>query len=131
LVAGDLTLALQRKRPDFSVLGLDISAVNIVAATERAKSQPAGDRRFPQLGGRALGDRRRWRLHLINAKDDRLAHKASDILPGGLLIAIMPTVSVRNQLLLLRRVWRVMPAIADLAVRSVAKWSELACELLR
>jgi trans-aconitate 2-methyltransferase len=124
--AGDLLLALRRKRPRASLNGVDISPSNIQAA--RAKADLCG---FDGLTFETI-DYLQARydpfdvilaesvLHLIAGDHDRLAAKlAADIAPGGLLVATMPQDNFTNRLLIgQRRLWRTMPSAADsIAVR--------------
>jgi hypothetical protein len=54
-------------------------------------------------------------LHFIGGKDEKLASRlASDLRPGGMLVATLPIESVGNSVRIhLRRIWRALPASAD------------------
>nr|WP_256467820.1 class I SAM-dependent methyltransferase [Bradyrhizobium sp. 62] len=126
--AGDLLLALRRDRPRAILTGVDISPLNIQAAVTRAKADPNGhgDLRFEAsdyLQARFDGFDvilAESVLHLIVGDHDRLAAKlATDLAPGGVIIATMPQDNLTNRILILQRhLWRAMPPAADsLAVR--------------
>jgi trans-aconitate 2-methyltransferase len=116
--AGDLVFGLKRDRPDLILTGIDISSVNIQAAQRRT---PIDGVDFVE------SDYYAWRglpsdvivaesvLHLLGGSDKDLASKlASDLAPGGLLIATMPHHCAMNSALLMqRRFWKAMPSAAD------------------
>jgi len=130
--AGDLLLALRRKRPHASLTGVDISPFNIRAAGARAKADPNGSEGLRFEAADYLQTKytpfdvilSESVLHLIAGDHDRLAEKlAADLAPGGLLIATMPHNNLTNQALIAqRRLWRATPSAADsLAVRVARK----------
>ncbi len=127
---GELALALQRRRPDLDITGIDISSHNVALARARVEastgpSQPAFVHAdylaFAGAGFDAiLADSV---LHLIPIANDVLVGKLSrDLTPGGLLIATLPIRSVGNAALMLqRRVWRRLPRIVDAPVMHLAR----------
>lgn len=120
--AGDLAIALKRKRPDLDIVGIDISPHNVALARQRAhatcgSSSPSfvhadylsfADGSFNAILADSV-------LHLIPVADDVLGGKLSrDLQAGGLLIATLPIRSAGNSALMLqRRIWRQLPGIVD------------------
>jgi len=119
---GGLTVAAARARPDATLVGLDISAVNI------AEAQRACDRAgFSARIATVCTDYLTWQngtfdaivsdsvLYVVVGSDEALAKRlAADLCPGGVLVASFPIESGGNTFrVLLRRLWRLLPKTAD------------------
>jgi trans-aconitate methyltransferase len=131
---GCLAGLLRTARPDLVVTGIDFALANIAAA--RAQRS---DIRF------VCADYLTWQgdafhlivaesvLHLIESPVAQLAARlAADLVADGVLVATVPDDALRNQgLLLLRRIYRLLPKAADrfalaLAIRLYPGWSRQA-----
>lgn len=120
---GDLALALLARRPGLAVTGVDFSAGNIAAARARGS-----------VATFVCADYLTWSggpfdlvtadsvLQLIDAEPSRLADRlASDLRPGGMVVATVPDSVLRNHaLILLRRLWRLTPRAWDRAILALA-----------
>lgn len=126
---GAAAIAAARARDDITVVALDISPANVTAARAAADAAGVGSRIAT-----VCADYAEWSttpvdaimsdsvLHAIDLDDAALAARlASDLAPGGVLVATMPVQSSANTLrILLRRLWRALPRPADRLAVAVA-----------
>jgi trans-aconitate 2-methyltransferase len=138
---GSLAIAAARLRPDLTVVALDISPANIAATRAAADKSGVGARvvtvcsDYISWSGEAfdliISDSV---LQLIEGADTALASRlASQLRPGGTLVATLPIESIGNSLrIILRRIWRTLPPAADQLVFALARriYSKFAPETL-
>jgi SAM-dependent methyltransferase len=124
---GAVAMAAVRARLDLRTIAVDVSSPNVRSAREKAAAAGFGNRMTA-----VCEDYMRWKgekvdliisdsvLQLVSGSNTALAARlSSDLRPGGILLATMPIVSFGNILLIiLRRLWTLLPAFADdLALR--------------
>ena len=126
--SGELSCALAEALPDATVLGIDVSRVNIAAARVAAARLPqvrfeAVD--YRNFSGRPFDVIVAWGvLHLIPGTSDRLAQQISHgLAAGGVFAATVPDASATNAIVNMgRRVLRACRCGAvDRALMSVAR----------
>ena len=128
--SGDFALALQVRRPDLDITGIDISFHNVALA--RARAEPSAGQRRPTFihadylvfaNGTFDAILADSVLHLIAGQEEILIGKLSrDLKPGGLLIATLPIRSIGNAALMLqRRIWQHLPRSVDTLVLGLAR----------
>jgi trans-aconitate methyltransferase len=120
--SGAVSIAALRKRHDLSAVALDISPANVASAQASAKKANVGHRLVTERA-----DYVSWRggpfdliisdgvLQLIDTSNAELVRRlAADLVPNGYLIATMPFECWANSMrILLRRMWRHLPKLAD------------------
>ena len=123
--SGETALYIRKARPLAQVTGIDFSPGNVAVAQARASGSDVAfvcadyldwqGGRFDLIAADSV-------LHLIDAPVERLAAKlAADLVPGGIVFATLPDARMLNRAhLLLRRLWRCMPAAADRVALAVA-----------
>jgi SAM-dependent methyltransferase len=126
---GAVVMAAMRARSDLRTIAVDISSANVRSAREKAAA--AG---FRNRITAVCEDYMRWKgekvdliisdsvLQLVSSTNAALAARlSSDLRRGGILLATMPIVSFGNTLIIiLRRLWTLMPAVADELVLGLA-----------
>lgn len=123
--SGDLAMILHAARPDLAVTGLDLAPANIAAAQLRSDEiQFVCVDYLAWEGGPFHLIVADGVLHLVEVPAAQLAAKlAGDLHPGGFLVATVPDAVLRNHLLLvLRRLYRLLPKAADRLALTVAGW---------
>jgi trans-aconitate methyltransferase len=127
---GAVSIAALCKRHDLSAVALDISSANVATARAAADKASVGHRLVAECA-----DYVAWRggtfdlivsdgvLQLIDTSNRELVRRlAADLAPGGYLIATMPYECWANTgRILLRRMWRGLPAVADRLAMIVAQ----------
>jgi trans-aconitate methyltransferase len=115
---GEIAGLVRDARPAARITGIDFAPANVAAAEARAVGTGIAF---------VCADYLAWRggafdliaadsvLHLIDAPVARLAAKlAADLTAGGMVVATVPDMGVVNRFhLLLRRLWRWTPPVAD------------------
>lgn len=129
---GEVSIAVAAARVDLRVIGIDISAVNIAAAQETARSRKLADRLtfvaadfLSWKGGHTDFMLAHSVLHLIEADTGELvAQLASTVGSDGTLMFTMPRSCIRNSALYVaRRLWRLIPhGLSDAVALRVARW---------
>jgi SAM-dependent methyltransferase len=128
--SGGIAIEAARMRPDLSAVALDVSPANTAAARAAADAAGLGDRVMT-----VCADYMQWSgerfdvivsdsvLYVIEGDDAALAARlVRDLRPGGFLVAATPVESAGNTLLiLLRRLWRLMPLFVDRFVFALAR----------
>jgi trans-aconitate methyltransferase len=128
--SGAVSIAALGKRHDLSAVALDISPANVATARAAADKASVGDRLVAECA-----DYVAWRggtfdlivsdtvLQLIDTSNRELVRRlAADLAPSGCLIATMPYECWANTgRILLRRLWRGLPPIADRLAMIVAQ----------
>ncbi len=128
--SGAVSIAALSKRHDLSAVALDISPANIASTRAAAHKTNVGDRLVAECA-----DYIAWRggpfdlivsdgvLQLIDTSNRELVRRlAEDLAPSGYLIATMPFECWANKgRILLRRMWRGLPPIADHLAMIVAQ----------
>jgi trans-aconitate 2-methyltransferase len=127
---GGAALEVARGADGSTALGLDISQSNIDRAAQDSEMAGLSDRVSfvcspyeAWQGGTFDAILSDGVLHLMEIRNDALAHHlAANLVPGGLLVATMPSPSLGNSLRLgLRRLWRATPAGLDRTLLALAK----------
>jgi trans-aconitate 2-methyltransferase len=128
---GEVAMAIAAENSDSRSVGLDIAQSNIDRAVQSARGAGLSQRTsfvcspYESWPGDGVFDAilSESVLHLIAMDTDALARRlASDVAPGGLLIATMPVATYGNSLVLaLRRLWRMTPARLDRLILVVGK----------
>jgi SAM-dependent methyltransferase len=125
-----VSIAALSKRDDLNAVALDISPANVASARAAADKAGVGQRLVAECS-----DYVAWRggpfdlivsdgvLQLIDTSDAQLAQRlAADLVPGGYLIATMPFECWPNSVrILLRRMWRRLPSLADRFIMVIAR----------
>ncbi|HME26126.1 MAG TPA: class I SAM-dependent methyltransferase [Acetobacteraceae bacterium] len=123
--SGETALYIRKARPLAQVTGIDFSAENVAVAQARGGGSGVAyvcadyldwqGGRFDLIAADSV-------LHLIDAPFPCLAAKlATDLAPGGIVVATVPDAGMLNRAhLVLRRLWRCMPAAADRVALAVA-----------
>jgi trans-aconitate methyltransferase len=128
--SGAVSIAALSKRHDLSAVALDISPANVASAQASAEKANVGHRLVTECA-----DYVSWRggpfdliisdgvLQLIDTSNPKLVRRlAEDLAPSGYLIATMPFECWANKWrILLRRMWRGLPPIADRLAMIVAQ----------
>jgi trans-aconitate methyltransferase len=124
---GDVAVLVHDARPAARVTGIDFAPANVAAAQARAAA----------IGiAFVCADYLEWQggpfdliaadsvLHLIEAPVTNLAAKlVTDLIPSGVVVATVPDLVLLNRIhLLLRRLWRWTPPVADRLAMALAAW---------
>ena len=128
--SGAVSIAALSKRDDLNAVALATSAANVATARAAANKASVGHRLVAECSDYVV-----WRggtfdlivsdgvLQLIDTSDPELVRRlAADLAPSGYLIATIPYECWANKgRILLRRMWRSLPSVADRLAMIVAQ----------